>query len=178
MPHGTIKVRVFAERGIAREGLADTLILNPIPFDRDEELPEQVRGWLTGPDFVEDPVETTREGLFKKATSGVTQGHWHYLEVMMVLSRGTTNEVARSHVLTMLNEMGGLRDAKIEDELISKGFLLRGASDPTRGIVPIALTPGFIDLIADELRRKGPSWSVPASRSNTSSGGCWCGRAC
>jgi len=46
-----IKVRVFVQRGIEREGLVETLILNPIPFERDEELPEMVQSWLLGPDF-------------------------------------------------------------------------------------------------------------------------------
>lgn len=154
-----IKVRVFAQRGIQREGLADTLILNPIPFDKDEDLPEQVRAWLTGPDFAEDPVETTRKGLFRKLTSDLTDAHWRYLEVMMVLSGGTTNDVDQSHVLAMLGQMGASGNLdQIQGELVAKGFMWRTTRiDRERGITPTALTPASIDLIADELRMQRPA---------------------
>lgn len=153
-----IKVRVFAERGIHREGLAETLILNPIEFERDEELPDLVRGWLLGPDFAEDPTTTTREGLFRRMTSKFTEAHWIYLEVMMVLSSGTTNDVAHNHVLAMLGQMAVPSGSdRVENDLLGQGFLVRGQVDRQRGMQPIALTPGFIDLIADELRRRGSS---------------------
>jgi len=150
-----IKVRVFAQRGIKREGLADTLILNPIEFDNDDQLPDLVREWLTGPDFAEDPIESTREGLFRKLTSDLTDAHWRYLEVMMVLSGGTTNEVDQSHVLAMLGQMGISGDLdRIQGQLVGRGFMWRTTRmDRERGITPTALTPAFIDLIADELRR-------------------------
>ena len=154
-----IKVRVFAQRGIDREGLADTLILNPIPFDKDEELPDQVRGWLTGPDFAEDPIEATREGLFRTFSAGFTEDHWRYLEAMMVVSGGTTNDVNESHVLAMLGHMGYSGTQKIQSELSANGFLHRtGWPDQQRGITPTALTPAFIDLIAEELQRRGSTW--------------------
>lgn len=153
-----IKVRVFAQRGIKREGLADALILNPIEFDKDDELPVLVREWLEGPDFAEDPAETTREGLFRKLTSDFTDDHWRYLEVMMVLSRGTTDDVGESHVLTMLGQMGASVTQKVTSELRARGFIEVGSADRSRGIIPTALTPAFIDLVADELRRRGPTW--------------------
>ncbi len=158
-PGRRIKVRVYAQHGIKREGVADTLILNPIEFGQDDELPALVREWLTGPDFAEDPVETTREGLFRKLTSGFTENHWRHLEVMMVISGGTTNEVDRSHVLTMLSQMPYSGGAHIEDELRAKGFIrMSPTADSKRGIWPTCLTASFIDLIADELRRRGPTW--------------------
>ncbi len=152
-----IKVRVFAERGIDREGLADTLILNPIEFERDEQLPDLVLEWLTGPDFAEDAITATREELFRKLTSGFTETHWKCLEVMMVLSGGTTDEVDESNVRSMLGEMKASGDIPgIHRELAIKGFLRRtDRPDFERGITPTALTLGFIDLIADELRRRG-----------------------
>ena len=153
-----IKVRVFAERGIDREGLAETLILNPVEFTNDDELPERVREWLAGSDFAEDPAETTRERLFKDLTSDYTDDHWRYLEIMMVLSRGTTDGVGESHVLRMLGRMGISMKPRVDSELRNKGFIWAGNPDPTRGIEPTGLTPAFIDLVADELRRRGSTW--------------------
>lgn len=155
-----IKVRVFAERGIDREGLADALILNPTQFDRDEELTGLVQDWLAGPDFAEDPVRTTREGLFESMTADLAEAHWRYLEVMMVLARGTASEVSYSHVQSMLAKMG-LKNDEIEQatgHLSSQGFLVRGQHDKQRGLTPTSLVPGFIDLLADELRRRGSPW--------------------
>ena len=154
-----IKVRVFMERGIEREGLADVLILNPTPFENDDDLPDLVRQWLTGPDFAEDPIASTRKELFRKSTADFKKGHWKYLEVMMVLSGETTNVVNESHVHTMLGQMQFSGDTlSIKTELGAKGFLWHTTTpDPERGIIPIRLAAGFIDLIADELRRRGPT---------------------
>ncbi len=153
-----IKVRVFAKHGIKREGLADTLILNPTEFDSDDELFALVGGWLTGPDFAEDPIASTREELFRKLTADFKEGHWKYLEVMMVLSGGTTNVVNESHVHTMLGQMQFSGNTlSIKTELGAKGFLWHTTTpDSELGIIPIRLAAGFIDLITDELRRRGP----------------------
>ena len=151
-----IKVRVFAERGIKREGLVDTLILNPIEFEDDNDLSMLVIEWLMGPDFAEDPIATTREELFRGLTANFTGGHWKYLEVMMILSGGTTNVVDESQVHTMLGQMqfsGNMTN--IKGELGAKGFIWHTTiPDRERGIIPTSLAAGFIDLIADELRRQ------------------------
>ena len=158
-PERRIKVRVFAQHGIKRDGLASQLILNTIEFENDDEIPLLVQEWLFGPDFAEDPIESTREGLFRKFSSEFTEDHWRYLEVMMVLSGGTTNEVDQSHVLAMLGQMGISGDLdRIQGQLVSRGFMWRTTRmDRERGITPTALTPAFIDLIAEELRRQGSS---------------------
>lgn len=150
-----IKVRVFAQHGIKREGLVSELILNPIDFENDDDIPLLVQEWLFGPDFAEDPIERTREGLFRKLTSDFTDDHWRYLEVMMALSGGTTNDVAQSHVLTMLKQMGGLEHHDVPDKLKERGFITLGGIDRVRGMEPTALTLAFIDLIREELRRRG-----------------------
>ncbi len=156
-PTRRIKVRVFAQRGIKREGLVDTLILNPIEFEKDEDLQVLIIEWLCSSDFQEDPIATTRESLFRTLTSDFTDAHWSYLKVMMALSSGTTHDVDESHVNTMLSKMkfsGNISD--IQSTLAARGFLWRGGlPDKARGIIPTRLTPGFIDLIAEELRRRG-----------------------
>lgn len=152
-----IKVRVFAERGIEREGLANVLILNPIEFEHFRDLTEKVSQWLSGPDFSVEPIATTREGLFRKISAGFTEADWRFLEVMMVLSCSTTKEVDRSHVLAMLGHLG-IRNPQIseaEGKLHANGILLGPYVDHARNIQLVSLTPGFIDLIADELRRQG-----------------------
>lgn len=152
-----IKARVFAEKGIKREGLADVLILNPIEFADFTDLTEKVNQWLTGPDFAPDQIATTREDLFRKISAKFNDAHWRYLEVMMVLSRNTTNEVDRNHVLAMLGHLG-VHNAQIspaEGELRANGIVQGGYFDRTRNIQPVSLTAGFIDLVIEELRRQG-----------------------
>ena len=156
-PERRIKVRVFAQHGIKREGLASQLILNPIEFENDDQIPLLVQEWLFGHDFAEDPIESTREDLFRQLTSDFTDAHWSYLQVMMALSGGTTHDVDESHVNTMLSKMtfsGNI--SNIRSTLAAKGFLWRGGlPDKARGIIPTRLTPGFIDLIAEEFLRRG-----------------------
>lgn len=146
-----IKIRVFAQRGIKREGLADTLILNPVEFDSDEELRPLVREWLAGPDFSEDRVTTTREALFQRLTSDFTEEHWRFLEVMMVLSRGTSEDVTDVHVRRMLEQMDHIQAWRGRISLIKRGFLRQEKETS-------ALMPAFLDLVAEELRRRGPTW--------------------
>jgi len=158
-----IRIRVFAERGIKREGLAEVLILNPTEFDKDEELHAHVTEWLKGPDFQGEPIETTREGLFQKVTSAFTKDHWMFLEVMMVLSRATPESVNAYHVNAMLNAMGGFTAdfQTLLGQIAAAGLLIKGRFDRDRGIEPVELTPGFLDLIAEELRRRGSTWAKP-----------------
>jgi len=154
-----IRVRVFAQRGITREGLTEVLILNPTEFNQNDELPEAVREWLTGPDFAEDPIESTREGLFRISTAAFSNDHWRYLEVLMALSGGKTEPVRENHALTLVLRLG-VPDREVENirsgveiaGLIKRDFLEHNT------IVTDTLTPGFIDLVADELRRRGTSW--------------------
>jgi hypothetical protein len=155
------KVRLFMQQGIKREGLSDVLILNPTEFENDDDLNAEVIEWLRGPDFQAEPIVTTREGLFQKLTSDFTKDHWRFLEVMMVLSRGTTEPVDVHHVSAMMHAMGGTT-AQFQDLLgrvAVAGLLLKGRLDRERGIEPVELTPGFLDLIAEELRRRGSTWA-------------------
>lgn len=153
-----IKVRVFAECGIQREGLADTLILNPVAFDRDEDLPGQVLYWLKGPDFKEDPIATTREYLFQKKTADFTATHWSFLEVMMVFSCGSSAEVSQAQVRSAVVELGvpKAESEAAESDLLNRGLTTPKEYDARKGIQPISIAPAFIDLIADELRRQHP----------------------
>jgi len=159
-PARRIRVRVFVQRGINREGLADVLIVNPTEFEQDKELPPLVREWLTGPDFAEDVAAGTRQRLFQTMTAIFTQDHWRFLELMMVLSRGTTEDVDEGQIRRMVESIGGPTQPlnTIEELLVGSGFLLKGYRDGMRGMVPIRLTAGFIDLIGEELRRRGTSW--------------------
>jgi hypothetical protein len=163
-----IKVRVFAQRGIKREGLAEVLILNPVGFERDEDLPRMVSDWLMGPDFADDPIERTREGLFDQIAAQVADLHWHYLEVLMILSLGTTSRVREWLVQRMFQQLGHTTAdwRRARDELLALGLTEVESGPPDIGNVQ-SLTPGFLDLIADELRRRGASWPTPSSSGPT-----------
>lgn len=152
-----IKVRVLAQRGIKREGLADVLILNPTEFDRDEELPELVRAWLTGPTFVGDPVATAAEKVFRAVSEKFDADHWRYLTAVLIITNRTPGEVDRGQVLAMVNRLGGLAGPvdSIEGLLVSAGLLFKGVVNRDSGITPVHVASGFIDLIQGELRRRG-----------------------
>ena len=152
-----IKVRVLAQRGIKREGLADVLILNPTEFERDEELPGLVLSWLTGPAFASDPVATAAERAFRAATQTFDADTWRYLAAVLVLTNRTPREVDRGEVQIMVNRMGGVSVPfeSLESMLRSSGLLFQQSPDRDRGITPVHLAPGFIGLIEEELRRRG-----------------------
>ncbi len=154
-----IRIRVFAQRGITREGLTEVLILNPTEFGRDDELPDAVREWLTGPEFAEDSVESTREGLFRSCTERFSDDHWRYLEVLIALSGGKTEPVRESHALTLVTRLGVPQGEieRIRSEIETAGLMKRDFLEHNR-IGLDTLTPGFIDLVADELRRRGTYW--------------------
>ena len=80
---------------------------------------------------------------------------------MMVLSGGTPIDINQSHVQRLLGEMGSPVNEidPIRGELEVRGFLVRAQQmDRERGMWPISLTQAFIDLVAEELRRRGSSW--------------------
>ena len=59
-------IRVYSERGIRREGVMEIAVVNPIEFDRSEEIPTEVERWLRSREFDDHPVLATREELFRR----------------------------------------------------------------------------------------------------------------
>jgi transcriptional regulator with XRE-family HTH domain len=149
-PERQIKPRVFLRGEIKWEGPGNSTILNPDRFESDAELAEHVEAWLRGPDFVEDPLALTRERIFGKSVEGFGVEHWAYLELLMALARGTTDPVSLAVVDRMRREFGLSESEKdrARGDLLSR-CLIGGST----------LDPMFIDLVAEEIRRRGSFFS-------------------
>lgn len=81
-----IPVRVFCEMGILLEGIMKTSIINPVQFEKREEVLEGVRSWIKGPEFDVDPIIATRERLFQKRVETISKPEWLLLELIMAHS--------------------------------------------------------------------------------------------
>jgi hypothetical protein len=46
-----VPIRVYAEKGILLEGVMKTAIVNPLPFEKDEDVLSGLSQWLEGPEF-------------------------------------------------------------------------------------------------------------------------------
>ena len=151
-----IRIRVFTEGEIKREGVSAVQIVNATPFERDDELPDRVRTWLTGPDFAVDPVGDTREQIFQRIAARLTVEQWRQLHVLMVLSNGTDAEVSEAQLAQMLGEMGvgDCGGEPMRAQLAVSGLVLRGSHDVAMGARPIHVAPAFVELLADELRMR------------------------
>ncbi len=160
-----VPIRVYAEKGIDPEGLATALILNPIPFAPGDDLRDSVRDWLTGPEFAIDPIASTRDELFRNLTSKFTDRHWTYLQMMMVLSRGTADQVAMPDLNRVFAQIRFLSDNPdhVGQELVDAGLISPRMFDKERKVDCLRLSPAFIDLVADELRIRGLILRVPQS---------------
>jgi hypothetical protein len=56
----TIPTRVFMKKGILLEGVMKTAIINPIEFNRDEDMRKGLREWLSGSEYALQQHATLR----------------------------------------------------------------------------------------------------------------------
>jgi hypothetical protein len=78
----SIPMRVYAERGIRREGVMEIAMANPIEIDNPDEILADVDKWLGSPDFDEHPVVGTREGLFRRRMRATDDSQQLLLELV------------------------------------------------------------------------------------------------
>jgi hypothetical protein len=83
-----VPIQVYEEKDILLEGVMKTTIVNPITFDKDEEVLSGLSQWLKGPEFDEHPVITRRKSLFQTRINGFGQNHWLLLELIAAHSAG------------------------------------------------------------------------------------------
>jgi hypothetical protein len=83
-----VPIRVYAEKGILLEGVMKTAIVNPLQFEKDEDVLSGLSQWLEGPDFDEHPVVTRRKSLFQSHIETFKPNHWLLLELIAVHSAG------------------------------------------------------------------------------------------
>lgn len=78
----SIPMRIYQERGILQEGITTKSIMNPIEFDNDGAVLEDLREWLRGPAFAEPPALARREDLFRRRIQNLPEEDWLLLELI------------------------------------------------------------------------------------------------
>lgn len=94
-----VPMRIYQHGRILREGIIDTLIVNPIPFERSEELIDDVGSWLSGDDFREHPAESQRATLFHRRTQSLTADHWLMLEIILAHTHHSATRVTAMEIV-------------------------------------------------------------------------------
>ena len=159
-----VPIRLYQEKGILLEGLMNTSIVNPILFERDEEVLEGVSKWLTGPDFEEHPVLARRESLFRRRTQDLTEHHWLILELIAAHTPEPGADADYHEVNKDFREIireQGEGDQALDDRfhtaraaLVEKGLIAQitdHAGEKTRFRIP----KQWWDLVLEDLRNQG-----------------------
>ena len=88
-----IPIQIYREKGILHEGLTTYSIINPIEFQNEEAILEDLSKWFKGPTFDEHPVLTRREDLFQQRIQHYGEDHWLVLELIAAHSRNVADFV-------------------------------------------------------------------------------------
>ncbi len=158
-----VPIRVFSEKGILLEGIMKTSIINPIQFEKREEVLEGVSEWLTGPEFDQDPIRLTRERLFQRRIQDLPDEDWALLDIIAAHSTSPGDmpdhgEVRKDFRLYYVEHDGAFEEAHVK-------FNQANANLQDRGIViyfregGITHGPGiakeWFDYVLEELRNRG-----------------------
>jgi hypothetical protein len=73
---------------VTKRGVMKTAIVNPIWFEKDEDVRSGLSEWLEGPEFDEHPVLTRRKSLFHSRTKNFHSNDWLLLELITAHSAG------------------------------------------------------------------------------------------
>jgi hypothetical protein len=80
-------MRIYGEKNVLHEGLTTYSIINPIEFENEETVLNDLSEWLRGPTFEKQPVLALREDLFQKRIQLYDTYDWLLLELVAVHSR-------------------------------------------------------------------------------------------
>ena len=160
----SLPIRAYSERGIRLEGVMGIAVVNPIEFDRPEEIPAEVGKWLDSREFEEHPVLARREGLFARRLAGTNQDERLLLE--LIAAHCTAADDFALHAYVRDDFFGVLRVEKMPDDQIEKRFreayerlkgfgLVREEASRSTGEVRIWISKQWFQLLLDELRREG-----------------------
>lgn len=153
----SLPLRVLMHASINREGVLDNLIVNPVTFETEAEIYESVREWMEH-ELVRDPIQTSRERLFRQHTQNLDDLHWLLL-LACVLHRSTDGRADRDQVIRDFEALGGNRRAYggIENTLVVRGILEGPFPDEDRRSTRqfIAIRPAWLDLVIARLRERG-----------------------
>ena len=159
-----VPILVYAEKDILLEGVMKTTIVNPIPFEEDEEVLSGLSQWLKGPEFDEHPVLARRKSLFQSRVMGFQPNHWLLLELIAAHSADRGDSPALTVIETdfheiIKQEIPALGDRKTAFNqhlgLLRRSGLVERFADPQIGEERLTIAKQWWDLVLGELKLNG-----------------------
>lgn len=159
-----VPIRVYAERGILLEGVMKTSIVNPIIFEKREQLLKGLNAWLNGPEFDEDPILARRDSLFQRRVQNLREHHWLILELIAAHSSGSEDHADYGEIGSDFLEI--FREQKKSDQeiqnlyesgrqsLSEKGLTIP-SYDAVSGKTLVCIPQKWWNLVLQELRNQG-----------------------
>ena len=151
----SLPLRVLMHASIHREGVLDNLIVNPVTFETEAEIYDSLRGWMDH-ELVRDPIQTSREHLFRQHTQDLGNQHWQIL-LLCTLHRATDGRADRNQVIRDFEMMGNNRAlyGTLENTLREQGLLEGPFVVDREARQVIGIRPAWLDLVIARLREKG-----------------------
>ena len=159
-----VPMRVYAEKGILLEGVMKTAIVNPISFEKDEEVLSGLSQWLKGAEFDEHPVLTRRKSLFQSRVKDLQPNHWLLLELITAHSANpgdaTPSDVIENDFYAIVaKEIPAdreRRDAFVQHvKALRRSGLIDRFMDPRTASGSLAIAKQWWDLVLGELKLNG-----------------------
>lgn len=160
-----VPVRVYMENGIRLEGVMRTAIVNPILFERNQEVRDGLSEWLRGPEFEEHPIVARRETLFQGRIKNLSPNDWLLLDLIAAHSVAPGELVDDSAVRNdffAFHRAQGETDQQIDAWYQETRSKLAGSHLVTRiddhqavGKIGLGIAKQWWDLILEELRVRG-----------------------
>jgi hypothetical protein len=153
-------IRVYEQRGILLEGLMRAAVVNPVPFDTDEEVIRDVETWLDGRELEGDPILARREDLFRRRMDGLSDDALLLLELTIAHAVTPTDRVDQLSVIDDFYDSLGVprgnqeafeRSERARRDLMDRG-LLGWAADHARGRPDLWVYRQWWELASDEFR--------------------------
>ncbi|MEX0806585.1 MAG: hypothetical protein WD688_25200 [Candidatus Binatia bacterium] len=148
-----IPARIYQDQEILHEGLTTNSIINPIPFDNEEMLLEDLSEWLKGPTFDQHPVLTRRDDLFQRRIQDYEANQWLVLELIAAHSRNVGDDVDYNIVRNDFFKISPDPERLFERawvRLREDGLIFRSDHTP----LVLRLQPQWWDLVHEALRNR------------------------
>ena len=159
----SLPLRVYSERGIRREGVMEIAVVNPIEFDREDEVVTGVNSWLNGHEFEEHPIQGRREDLFRHRFAQTNEDQLIVLELVAAYCLEPVDFVVRS-VLTadfyaIVDPTGAIGHSQVNKRFLDAYTKLSSLGlirvDGNNLMEPTGLAKQWWPLIHNELRNRG-----------------------
>jgi hypothetical protein len=158
-----IPMRIYLERGIESEGLTKFSMINPIPFEDNKIVLEDLAKWLQGSTFDKPAALARREDLFRRRIRAYTENHWLLLELIAAHSRNPGDSI--DHAILLNDFAATVGESGHEEQLARQLFenvrvplrlsgLIIQTEDQRTGQASYRLGTQWWDLVAEELRNR------------------------